>query len=159
MGFSEGRAGAIAAAVSFARLNEALVQMSEEEAVAARQAMAASGASEALIADIRGRLANIRGTWPRGTLSERVTPLAVKVSDEKPGAMRVDVWYVGVVAGRNLATYEQWVTESYQLVWEDGDWRVAALSEVAGPRPDPGRQESASPAEMEAVLAGFEAVP
>lgn len=159
IGFSRDRRGGIAAAVSFARLNEALVLMSEDEAIAARRAMAAEGAEEALVADIEESLGKIRGTWPQGTLSERVAPLAVKVSDEEAESMRVDVWYVGVVAGRNLATYEEWVTESYRLRWEDGDWRVAALSEVAGPRPDPGRQEVASAAELEGLLSGFESVP
>lgn len=159
MGYRQDRAGAIAAAVNFARLNEALVAMSEEQAAAARRAMAAENASEVLVEDILAQLGEFRGAWPNGELSYRVAPLAVRAQEAGPEVMRVDVWFVGVVAGRDLPTYEEWITESYRLVWERGDWRVAALSEVSGPRPDPGYQDPASPAEVSALLAGFEAVP
>ena len=159
MGFSAGRAGAVAAALAFARLNQALVEMSEPAAAAARRAMATEEAADTLAEDVVIRLREIRARWPRGSLRYRVAPLAVRAVEAGEGAMDVDVWYVGVVAGPHLATYEEWVTESYRLVRERGDWRVAALSETPGPRPHPGHQQPASPAELEALLAGFEAVP
>jgi hypothetical protein len=159
MGFSADRAGAVAAALSFAQLNQALVEMSEPAAAAARRAMATEEAADALAEDVVTRLREIRARWPRGSLRYRVAPLAVRAVEAGEGAMDVDVWYVAVVAGPHLATYEEWVTESYRLVRERGDWRVTALSETPGPRPDPGHQQPASPAELEALLAGFEAVP
>ncbi len=159
MGFSPDRAGAVAAAISFVRLNQALVEMSEPAAEAARRAMATEEAADALAEDVVIRLREIRERWPRGSLRYRVAPLAVRAVEAGPGAMDVDVWYVGVVAGPQLPTYEEWVTESYRLVHQRGDWRVAALSESPGPRPQPGPQQPASAAELEALLAGFEAVP
>ncbi len=159
MGYRQDREGAVAAAVSFARLNEALVLMSEAEAAAARRAMASESASQALADDIVAQLGEFREAWPVGELTYRVAPMAVRVDEESPERVRVDVWFVGVVAGRNLPTYEEWITESYRLVWERGDWRVASLSETSGPRPDVGYQEPASAAEMSALLVGFEPVP
>ncbi len=159
MGFSPDRAGALAAGLSFTRLNQELVEMSVPAAEAARRAMATEDAADALAADVRARLGDIRARWLRGSLRYRVAPLAVRATEAGPGAMDVDVWYVGVVAGPDLAPYEEWGTESYRLVWERDDWRVAALSDTPGPRPDPGYQSPSSPTELEALLDGFEAVP
>jgi hypothetical protein len=157
-GFSPDRGGALAAGLSFTRLNQELVEMSVPAAEAARRAMATEDAADALAADVRARLGDIRARWPRGSLRYRVAPLAVRATEAGPGAMDVDVWYVGVVAGSDLAPYEEWGTESYRLVWEGDDWRVAALSDTPGPRPDPGYQSPSSPPELEARLDGFEAV-
>lgn len=159
MGYRHNLAGAKAAAVSFTRLNQSLVQMGEPAVAAAWRAMSAEAAAEALVADVRNRLGEIRRTWPAGTLSYRVAPLAVRATEQSPDQFTVDVWYVGVVAGRNLATYEEWITDTYRLVWEREDWRVAAFADVPGPRPEPGAQEPDSAPEIEGFLAGFEAVP
>ena len=159
MGYRHDAAGATAAAVSFTRLNQALVQMDEAAVVAAWLAISAAASAEALVADVRTRLGQIRRTWPAGTLTYRVAPLAARAVEEGPDHATVDVWYVGVVAGRNLPTYEEWVTDTYDLVWERGDWRVAAFTDAPGPRPEPGAQEPASAPEIEGFLAGFEAVP
>lgn len=159
MGYRHDVAGAKAAAVCFTRLNQSLVQMDEAAVVAAWRAMSAEGSAEALVADVRTRLGQLRRTWPAGTLSYRVAPLAARAVEESPDHATVDVWYVGVVAGRNLATYEEWVTDTYHLVWEREDWRVAAFADAPGPRPEPGGQEPASAPEIEGFLAGFEAVP
>ena len=54
--------------------------------------------------------------------------------------------------------YEEWVTQSFKLLWERDDWRLAAESDAPGPRPDPGRQSPATAAELDSRLVGFEAV-
>jgi hypothetical protein len=159
MGYRRDRAGAMAAAVNFARLNEALVLMGDADAVAARRAMASESAADALAQRIVAELGAFRDAWPVGELTYRVAPLAVRADVAGPEAVGVDVWFVGVVAGRNLVPYEEWITETYRLVWERDDWRVAALSESSGPRPDPGHQKPASAAELDALLVGFEPVP
>ena len=118
-------------------------------------AVTASGADD-LVADTLGRLERLHERWPPGTLTYRIAPLAVRVAPQGDDAFDVDVWYVGVVAGRGIPTYEEWVTQSYRLVWERDDWRIAREAEAPGPRPDPGRQSPASAAELEARLVGFE---
>ena len=152
-------AGARSAALACVRALADLVVMEESDAVATQRAMASAGAAESLVADLRSRLAVVRRTWPAGSLTYRVAPLATRVVAESTDTVTVDVWYVGVVAGERLPTYEEWVTETYRLVWEDDDWRVAAHSSTPGPRPDPGAQAPATAPEVEARLAGFEAVP
>jgi hypothetical protein len=159
MGYRHDRAGAVAAAVAYARLNEDLVLMSMGEAMAARRAMGSERAAGVLADNIASELGEFREAWPVGELTYRVAPMAVRVEEASPEVMRVDVWFVGVVEGRNLAAYEEWITETYRLVWERDDWRVDALSETSGPRPDVGHQEPASPAEISALLDGFEPVP
>ena len=127
--------------------------------MAAKRAMASSASADQLVAAMTSKLATLRKVWPVGAITYRVAPLAVRVRMDGPDAASADVWYVGVVAGRGIPTYEEWVTQSFTLVWERDDWRIAAESDAPGPRPDPGRQSPATPAELDARLAGFEAVP
>jgi hypothetical protein len=107
---------------------------------------------------MQAKLATLRKVWPVGAITYRVAPLAVRVRMAGPDAASAEVWYVGVVAGRGIPTYEEWVTQSFKMVWERDDWRIAAESDAPGPRPDPGRQSPATAAELDSRLAGFEAV-
>jgi len=158
MGYGHHPGGAKAAAAGFTQAYGTLVAVDEESAVAAKRAMTTAAAADQLVAEMRGKLAALRRVWPVGAVSYRVAPLAVRIRMDGPDAAAADVWYVGVVAGRGLPTYEEWVTQSYRLVWERDDWRIASETEEAGPRPDPGRQSPASAAELETRLAGFEAL-
>lgn len=158
MGYSHDPAGAKAAAAGFAQAYGILVALDDAGAEAARRAMVATRPAEQLVADMRAKLAALRETWPVGAITYQVAPLGVRVRMDGPDAANADVWYVGVVSGVRIATYEEWVTQSYRLVWERGDWRMAAESDSPGPRPDPGRQTRATPAELTSRLAGFEAV-
>ena len=158
-GFAHDRDGAKAAATAFAQTYATLVALDQAGAVAAKRAMASSASADQLVAAMTSKLATLRKVWPVGAITYRVAPLAVRVRMDGPDAASADVWYVGVVAGRGIPTYEEWVTQSFTLVWERDDWRIAAESDAPGPRPDPGRQSPATPAELDARLAGFEAVP
>ena len=158
MGFRHDATGAKAAATAFAEAYGTLVALDETGAVAAKRAMASTAAADVLVAEMRAKLAALRRVWPVGAITYRVAPLAVRVRMDGPDAASADVWYVGVVAAKGLPTYEEWVTQSYRLVWEREDWRMASEVEAPGPRPDPGRQTPASAGELEARLAGFEAV-
>jgi hypothetical protein len=158
MGYSHDAGGAKAAAAGFARAYGTLVALDEAGAEAARRAMVSTKAADELVASTRTKLAALRETWPVGAITYQVAPVAVRVRMDGPDAANADVWYVGVVSGVRIATYEEWVTQSYRLVWERGDWRMAAEADQPGPRPDPGRGTPATPAELGSRLAGFEAV-
>jgi len=158
MGYSHDPAGAKAAAAGFAQAYGTLVALDDAGAEAARRAMVSSRSAENLVADMHTKLTALRRTWPVGAITYQVAPLAVRVRMDGPDAANADVWYVGVVSGVRIATYEEWVTQSYRLVWERGDWRMAAEADSPGPRPDPGRQVGATPAELTTRLAGFEAM-
>ena len=153
-GRSHDAAGARAAALSLVEFNEQLVQMDEGPALDARRAMSASGAADALVEQLRAKLVQLRQGWPKGTLTYWVAPLAARVTGAGD-AFTAEVWYVGVVAARGVPTYEEWNTETYRLVWERDDWRMASLATTVGPRPDPSRQPVATAAELDARLAGF----
>ena len=155
---SRDAAGARAAALALVEFGEQLVALDDQAALDARRSMSASGAADALVEQLRAELAELRRGWPKGTLSYRVAPLAVRVAPAGADAFKVDVWYVGVVAGRNIPTYEEWNTETLRLVWERDDWRMTSLATTPGPRPTPSRQAQATAAELDARLAGFETV-
>ncbi len=157
MGYRHDAGGAKAAAASFAEAYGTLVALDEAGAVAAKRTMATTAAADQLVGDMRGKLAALRRVWPVGAITYRVAPLAVRIRMDGADAASADVWYVGVVAGKGLPTYEEWVTETYRLVWERNDWHMASDVEAAGPRPDPGRQAPATAAELDARLVGFEA--
>jgi hypothetical protein len=156
---SHDRAGAAAAARDYVRALGAMVAMDQRSALAAQRDVASTAAADDLVADLAAKLTGLHRAFPPGSLTYRVAPLAVRLVEESPDAVRADVWYVGVVSGATLAPYEEWVTESYRLVWERHDWRVAAQTSAPGPRPGPGRQTQDRPGELEARLAGFEALP
>jgi len=155
MGYRHDHDGARAAALAFARAAETITAMDDPRAEAAQRAMAATDASEALVSDLRAKLARLRTGWPVGSITYRVAPVAVKIVDDGPDAVRADVWYVGVVDGAHLRTYEEWVTESYRLVWERGDWRMASRTTTPGPRPEASPSPTVPTAQMDALLAGF----
>lgn len=156
-GFAPDEAGAVAAAVAYTRFASELLAMPTEDAVAARRAMATSAKAQAQAAEFAAQLATLREGWPPGALSYEVNPLATRVTTTD-GTVAVDVWYVGVVSARGVDTYAEWVTDSYELRWEAGDWRIASLVETDGPTPAPAPQPMSSAAEIEARLVGFEPV-
>jgi len=158
MGYAHDPAGAKAAAAGFAQAYGILVAADDAGAEAARRAMVSAKAADALVGDMRTKLAALREVWPVGAITYQVAPVAVRVRMDGPDAANADVWYVGVVSGVRIATYEEWVTQSYRLVWERGDWRMAAEAENPGPRPDPGKGTRSTPAELSSRLAGFEAL-
>lgn len=158
MGYRHDASGARDAAAAFAEAYGTLVALDEAGAVAAKRAMASAGAAPELVAAMQAKLATLRKVWPVGAISYRVAPLLVRVRMHGADVATADVWYVAVVAGRGIPTYEEWVTQSFKLVWDRDDWRIAAESDAPGPRPDPGRQSPATPAELDARLAGFEDV-
>jgi hypothetical protein len=158
MGYSHDAAGAKAAAAGFAEAYGTLVALDDAGAEGARRTMASTRTADALVADMRTKLAALHKVWPVGTITYRVAPLAVRVRMDGADAANADVWYVGVISGVRITTYEEWVTQSYRLLWERGDWHMAAEAESPGPRPDPGRQGRATPPELESRLAGFESL-
>lgn len=156
--YSPDEGGARAAAVDFTLLAEDLLAMDERGAVWARREIAAAGTADRQVAQLQAELRALQERWPPGTLTYRVAPLATRATADRDGGYRVDVWYVGIVSGRGFDTYAEWITDTYDLVWERDSWRIAAMSETDGPRPAPARQAVASAAEFEARLDGFEAV-
>lgn len=155
MGYAHSPAGAEAAAVEFVLLAGPLVAMGEDAALDAQRTMATTAAAEGLVASLKAQLTALRQGFT-GQVTYRVAPVATRVNPVGTDEVDVAVWYVGVVTAAGISPYEDWRTVRYRLVWERGDWRVAAEADTRGPRPAALPQLEPTPtAELEAALSGF----
>ncbi|MER7050319.1 hypothetical protein [Streptomyces jumonjinensis] len=91
------------------------------------------------------------GTAPSGMLFvSRFNPLGTKVESFSRETARVSVWYSALfgMAGESSKTpvSQSWYTNTFQLTWTDGDWKVIDYTQKDGPVPV-GRDQRASDAE------------
>ncbi|MGW4203109.1 hypothetical protein [Streptomyces sp. NPDC004726] len=88
------------------------------------------------------------GKAPDGTMFvSRFNPMGAKVESFDENTASVSVWYSALfgLAGedsKNPVT-ESWYTNTFQLTWIDGDWKVTDLTQKDGPVPV-GRDQVAS---------------
>ena len=160
-GFARTRAGAQAAAVAYtATLSQRLLYAEPEAAEAALRAVAATASEETLVSEALTAVRQVReplaaGSGPTWWVVE---PLATKVGAYTEDRARVSVWLVRVLSHAGVVVPQSsWSTETVELVWERGDWRL--WSDDASPGPTPvldGSDLPASAAELDADLAGFE---
>ncbi|KUJ65371.1 hypothetical protein ACZ90_49480 [Streptomyces albus subsp. albus] len=100
------------------------------------------------------------GKAPRGaTFVSRVTPVGTKVERYQGGTARVAVWNSVLfgLAGENSKNpvSEGWYTDTFDMKWVNGDWKVTKQTQKAGPAPV-GRDQTASSAkEMADAVQGF----
>lgn len=157
-GFARRRDGAAAAAVAYLGVLPSLVvaEPSEREAVLA--AMTAPGSPGVFTRTLEGlavldrSVAEARSALPGARVLVREVPVSYTVAAFDDSRARVEVWSVGVVLieGRTDAT-EVWSTNTVELAWDGGDWKVWAWSRTPGPVPAPSTDSPTAPA---AVLAG-----
>lgn len=156
MGYAHSPAGAEAAAITYLRLDQVLVAMTDEQAAATKRVVVSEAASDDLVSDLIAKLDALRRGYPGGITLFRIGVVATRVIPGGADRVRVEVWHVGVVSAPGAVPYEQWSTQRYELVWERDDWRIAGEASTPGPRPfvlpadDP-----TGPGQLEAVLAGF----
>ncbi|MER6614711.1 hypothetical protein [Streptomyces xantholiticus] len=91
------------------------------------------------------------GTAPAGlTFITRFNPVGAKVESFTPGRASVSVWYSALFGlageGSQNPVSESWYTNTFDLRWVDGDWKVADFTQKDGPVPV-GRDQAASGAE------------
>jgi hypothetical protein len=157
MGYAPDAEGAETAAREFVRAAGSLVAMAPPEAMAAQRVMAAAAIEEDLVATRSAELQNIWGSAGTEDVSYWFTPIASRASLTDRGEATAEVWYMGVLRSPLTPGMQWWRTATYELVWEDEDWRIARESEVAGPIPTlPIGETPTSAAEMDALLEGFD---
>ncbi|MFG2098436.1 hypothetical protein [Streptomyces sp. NPDC048612] len=100
------------------------------------------------------------GTAPKGmTFVSRANPVGTKTESFKGDTAKVSVWYSALfgLAGlqsKNPVT-ESWYTNTFDLHWTDGDWKVTNFTQKDGPAPI-GKDQAASSAEdMTNAVQGF----
>ncbi|WP_326808112.1 hypothetical protein OHB04_22170 [Streptomyces sp. NBC_01775] len=91
------------------------------------------------------------GSAPKGsTFVARTIPVGAKVLDYKDNKARVAIWYSSLfgLAGEGSKTpvTESWYTNTFELSWLDGDWKVADFKQKEGPTPI-GKDQAASSAD------------
>jgi hypothetical protein len=160
-GFERSRTGAQEAAVAYTTtLAQRLLYLDPPQAEAAVRAVAAAAASDALASKTASDLASVRDPLARGTGTTWwvVQPLAVKVEAYARDRARISVWLVRVLSRTGVVVPQSsWITESVDLVWERGDWRLWSSTTKPGPSPVlDGSDMPASSVALDTDLTGFE---
>ncbi|MET9431358.1 hypothetical protein [Streptomyces sp. NPDC003036] len=94
---------------------------------------------------------NPDGTPPSGmTFVSRFTPVGSKVERFSEDTATVAVWYSALFGlageGSKNPVSESWYTNTFELKWVNGDWKVTDFTQKDGPVPV-GRDQAASSAE------------
>jgi hypothetical protein len=75
-------------------------------------------------------------TAPRPVILLRAVPVGYRIERYSAGQATVAVWYVGIVgSGATVQPQQSWRTQTVNLVWEDGAWKVSSFESSAGPTP------------------------
>ncbi|MEW1656813.1 hypothetical protein [Streptomyces sp. NPDC093707] len=100
------------------------------------------------------------GTAPAGlTFVSRANPVGTKVEAFKGDTAKVSVWYSALfgLAGtksQNPVT-ESWYTNTFDLQWQNGDWKVTQFTQKNGPAPIGQDQTAASAEDMAKAVQGY----
>lgn len=100
------------------------------------------------------------GTAPKGlTFISRTNPVGTKLVNFGGDTATVSVWYSTLFGlageGSTNPVTESWYTNTYEMKWASGDWRITAFQQKDGPTPV-GRDQAASSAqEMADAVSGF----
>ena len=137
-GFAHDRAGATAAAIAYATAPQRWLYFTDDEIVAAVNAIATPVAaprlSEEVVTDVRSARDRL-GESP-GRVWWLVRPMAWRIESFTPDEASVSVWTVTVLSAEEVAAPQcEWVTVTVDLAWIDGDWRVDGVRDTPGPTP------------------------
>ncbi|MFJ9543109.1 hypothetical protein ACIRPX_38535 [Streptomyces sp. NPDC101225] len=96
---------------------------------------------------------NEDGSTPSGyTFVSRTSPIGTKVTAASDNDATVEVWCSGLLglAGEKSTNpvTNSWFTDTLQLRWSGGDWKIVTQSQKAGPAPVPGDDKASSADEM-----------
>jgi len=160
-GFAHSRDGATAAAIAYtATLSQRLLYLDPAAADSAVRAITADASVETITREVLAGLQAVREPLAAGAGATWwvVEPLAVKVEAYTDDRARISVWMVRVLSRPGVVVPQSsWVTETVELVWEDGDWRLWSDESTPGPTPVlDGSDLPASAAQLDTELTGFE---
>lgn len=155
------RAGSVAAAARAitAFAGSVLLDPTRLRQVVARIAASSSRpqlteAFEEASAQTRAKLG--AGTVPRPVILLRAVPIGYRIERYSPEDATVAVWYVGVVgSGATVQPQQSWRTQTVNLVWEHGGWKVASFASSTGPTPALAT-ESDTPTDLFAAIPRFQ---
>lgn len=98
-------------------------------------------------------------TPPEMTFVSRIDPVGTRLDVFNGTAAKVEVWYSSLFGlagdGSTNPVSESWYTNTFDLTWANGDWKVSDFSQKDGPTPV-GRDQTASSAQdMANAVNGF----
>ncbi len=108
-----------------------------------------------------GRLGlDAAGKAPKGmTFISRTNPVGTKVEKFGGDTATVSVWHSTLFGlageGSQNPVAESWYTNTFELRWVNGDWRIADFTQQSGPAPVGQDQRAATAEEMAAAVSQF----
>jgi hypothetical protein len=95
-------------------------------------------------------------TVPQPVIVLRAAPVGYRVERYSPAAAAIAVWYVGIVgSGATVQPQQSWRTETVELVWERGAWKVESFASTVGPTPALTASDSEPPGELFTAIPSF----
>ncbi|MFD5637251.1 hypothetical protein ACFWJM_24365 [Streptomyces sp. NPDC127077] len=93
------------------------------------------------------------GNPPAGnTFVSRTVPVGSKVNQYNASGAKVSVWYMGLIGMSGQSSTDPvsstWKTWTFELQWDNGDWKIVADSQTDGPAPVPGDDKAATTDEI-----------
>ena len=95
-------------------------------------------------------------TVPRPVIVLRAAPVGYRVERYSQLAATIAVWYVGVVgSGATVQPQQSWRTETVELAWERGAWKVDSFASTVGPTPALTASDSEPSGELFTTIPSF----
>ena len=158
-GFSADEPGAVAAAVAYATASQRWLYLSDDQIAAAVTAIATTDAAPVLTDEVVADVSMARDQLAAssGPVWWLVRPLAWRIEGFHTSGARVSVWTMSILSAAGVAVPQsEFSTVTLDLVWADGDWRVDAVRDTAGPTPVTGPKDQPWEAEpFDERLDGF----
>lgn len=143
-GFSADEPGAVAAAVAYATASQRWLYLSDDQIAAAVTAIATTDAAPVLTDEVVADVSMARDQLAAssGPVWWLVRPLAWRIEGFHTSGARVSVWTMSILSAAGVAVPQsEFSTVTLDLVWADGDWRVDAVRDTAGPTPVTGPKD------------------
>ncbi|MFI6338488.1 hypothetical protein [Streptomyces sp. NPDC050535] len=97
------------------------------------------------------------GNAPDGnTFVSRTVPVGTKAGQYSDSAAKVSVWYMGLIGMSGETSTDPvtstWKTWTFDLQWDNGDWKIVTDSQTDGPAPVPGDDRAAGSDEISKAI-------
>ncbi|PBC63002.1 hypothetical protein BKI49_17350 [Streptomyces sp. Tue6028] len=109
---------------------------------------------QAYSADFLSRMGlDAKGNPPAGsTFVSRTVPVGTTVHQYSDTGAKVSVWYMGLIGMSGQTSTDPvsstWKTWTFELHWDNGDWKIVTDSQKDGPAPVPGDDKAATSDEI-----------
>ncbi|MFD8736807.1 hypothetical protein ACFV06_18085 [Streptomyces sp. NPDC059618] len=113
---------------------------------------------QAYSTDFLSRLGlDANGNAPSGdTFVSRTVPVGTEVGHFDASGAKISVWYMGLIGMSGQTSTDPvsstWKTWTFELQWDNGDWKIVADSQTDGPAPVPGDDKAATSDEISKAI-------